>query len=64
VGLTGFDRWACDWWHADWAFLEHYYRTGEKLDVRTLLRPGEGELLLPLPVPPFSPQRWVSRWSF
>jgi hypothetical protein len=57
-------RWACDWWHADWAFLVHLYRTGERLDARALLRPGEGELLTPLPIPRFSPQRFASRFSF
>ena len=36
----------------------------EKLDIRPLLHPGEGELLSPLPIPPFQPQRFTSRWSF
>jgi hypothetical protein len=64
AGVKHLDRWASDWWHADWKFLSHFYRTGEKLDTRKLLRPGEGELLTPLPIPPFTPQRWRSRWSF
>ncbi len=64
VGVHDLDRWVSDWWHADYRYLEHYYRTGEKLDFRSLLRPGEGELLTPLPIPPFTPQRWISRWSF
>ena len=64
AGVRHLDRWVSDWWHADWAFLSHFYRTGEKLDPRGLLRPGEGELLTPMPIPPFTPQRWVSRWSF
>jgi hypothetical protein len=58
------DRWASDWWDADFRWLAHYYRTGEKADFRTFLRPGEGELLTPLAIPAFTPQRWVSRWSF
>jgi hypothetical protein len=53
-----------DWWHADWKYLEHFYRTGEKLNFRSLLRPGEGEVLTPLPIPEFTPQKWISRWSF
>jgi len=64
VGIFHLDRWVSEFWHADWAFLEHFYRTGEKLDVRSLLRPGEGEVLTPLPIPDFTPQRFVSRWSF
>ena len=63
-GVPDLDRWVSDWWHADWEYLVHFYRTGEKLDTRQLLRPGQGELLTPLPIPPFTPQRWVSRWSF
>jgi hypothetical protein len=64
AGVFHLDRWVSDFWHADWLFLRHLYRTGEKLDVRTLLQPGAGELLTPLPIPPFTPQRWMSRWSF
>lgn len=64
LGITDLDRWVSDWWHADWQYLAHFYRTGEKLDFRSLLKPNEGELLTPLPIPEFQPQRWVSRWSF
>lgn len=64
VGVRHMDRWVSDWWHADWRFLEHFYRTGHRLDVRQLLRSGEGELLMPLPIPPFTPRRWHLRWSF
>ena len=64
AGVHDLDRWVSDWWYADWEYLAHYYRTGEKLDTRALLRPGHGETLTALPIPPFTPQRWVSRWSF
>jgi len=64
VGLRDLDRWVTDLFYADWKFLAHYYRTGEKLDFRGLIRPGEGELLTELPIPAFTPQRWLSRWSF
>lgn len=64
VGVTLLDRWASDWWYADWEYLQHFYRTGEKLEVRKLLRPGDGDTLTPLAIPAFSPQRWISRWSF
>jgi hypothetical protein len=64
TGLSQLQRWACEWWRADWAYLQHLYRTGERLDPRTLLRLGEGALLQPLAVPPFTPRRFVSRFSF
>jgi len=63
VGVTDLDQWVSDWWKADWEYLQHFYRTGEKLDFHSLLRPG-AELLTPCEIPNFTPQRWVSRWSF
>lgn len=64
VGIEDMDRWVCDWFNADWKFLSHLYKTGERLDVKTLLKPDEGELLTALEVPKFKPQKWLSRWSF
>lgn len=64
VGIDDLDRWVSDWWHADFKYLAHYYRTGEKLEFRALLRPDEGELLTPLAIPEFTPTKWISRWSF
>jgi hypothetical protein len=64
VGVTDLDQWISDWCHADWTFLEHFYRTGERLDVRTIYAPGCGEMLTPKPIPEFTPQRFVSRFSF
>jgi hypothetical protein len=64
AGVSDLDRWVSDWWHADWKYLEHFYRTGEKLDFKSLIRPGEGELLTEMNIPKFEPQKWVSRWSF
>ncbi|MCW8130337.1 MAG: hypothetical protein KIS92_08320 [Planctomycetota bacterium] len=58
------DRWVSDMFAADWAFLEHFYRTGQKLDFKDLFKPGHGPLLTELPIPAFHPQRWISRWSF
>lgn len=63
AGVTGFDGWLSDWAAADWAYLEHFYRTGEKRDFRDFLREG-GPVLAPLAIPKFQPQRWVSRYSF
>lgn len=64
AGVHDLDRWVSDWWHADWKYLEHFYRTGEKLDFKSLIHPGEGELLTEMEIPKFTPQKWVSRWSF
>ena len=64
AGILGLERWVSDSWHADWKYLERLYTTGEKLDYKTLIRPGEGELLTPLEIPAFVPRQWGSRWSF
>ena len=64
VGVRDLDRWLSDWWAADWRYLKHYYLTGEKLNFKTLLKPGEDELLTPIAIPEFVPQKWLSRWSF
>jgi hypothetical protein len=58
------DQWVTDWWRADWEFLAHFYKTGERLDPRSLLKPGGGPPLTPLAIPEFQPHHWVSRWSF
>ena len=64
AGVLDLDRWVSDWWHADWKYLKHFYKTGEKLDFKALLKPNEGELLTELDIPEFKPTQWVSRWSF
>jgi hypothetical protein len=63
AGVRDMDGWASDWWRADYAYLLHFYETGEKFDVRGLVERG-GEPLAPLPIPRFTPQRFASRWSF
>jgi hypothetical protein len=56
-------RWLSDCFGADWKFLAHFYRTGEKL--RFERREGAAEpLLSPLLIPTFVPQRWPPRGSF
>jgi len=62
-GITDLDQWLSDWWAADWRYLQHFYRTSERLNFRSLITPG-AELLTPLPIPPFRPHKWVSRWAF
>jgi hypothetical protein len=63
AGISDMDGWASDWWRADFDYLVHFYRTGEKLDVRALLKRG-GQALTGLPIPAFTPRRFASRWSF
>jgi hypothetical protein len=56
-------RWLTDRFGADWKFLAHFYRTGEK--VRFESEAGADEpLLTALAIPPFVPQRWPPRGSF
>lgn len=64
VGITDLDQWVADYFAADSKYLEHYYRTGEKLAFAPLVQPGKGKLLVPLKIPDFKPQKWISRWSF
>ena len=63
-GIADLDQWASDWWEADWSFLAHFYRTGERRDVRALLKPGSAVRLAPLAIPAFTPTAYRSRWSF
>jgi hypothetical protein len=63
VGELRLARWLSDCFGADWKFLKHFYRTGEKL--RFDIEEGADEpLLQPLPIPKFIPQRWPPRGSF
>lgn len=62
-GIFDLDQWLADFCAADWRFLDHFYRTGERLPFRDVHRPG-AERLDPMAIPPFQPTRWVSRYSF
>ncbi len=56
-------RWLTDRFGADWKFLAHFYRTGEK--VRFEDEDGADEpLLISIPIPHFTPQRWPVRGAF
>jgi hypothetical protein len=63
AGVTDLDGWLSDWAAADWGYLEHFYRTGERGDFRVFFR-EDAPRLTPLPIPAFQAQRWVSRYSF
>jgi hypothetical protein len=66
-GIKDMDQWLSDWREADWKWLSHFYTTGEKLDqkeVKSWVIPGSATILLPLAIPEFEPQTFVSRWAF
>lgn len=60
LGVTELDQWLADFTSADIAYLLHFYRTGEKLDIQQVWRDGE-PLIQPIPIPHFHPTRWVAR---
>jgi hypothetical protein len=63
TGEFGLARWLTDRFGADWKFLAHFYRTGER--ARFQSEAGRDEpLLTPIPIPAFVPQRWPMRGAF
>jgi hypothetical protein len=56
-------RWLTDRFGADWKFLSHFYRTGEKLRFETEAGADEA-LLTSIRIPRFTPRRWPPRGSF
>jgi hypothetical protein len=63
AGVRELDRWLTDLWHADWLYLAHYYRTGEKKDPRSFLGGDPHPVLTPLAIPVFTPRIWPSRFA-
>jgi hypothetical protein len=62
AGVHDLDGWLADFFHCDWAYLEHFYRSGEKAPFRSFWREGTAALT-PLPIPAFTPTRWRTRWD-
>ena len=56
------DQWLSDFASCDFAYLRHFYQTGEKRPFREFWQPGQ-PLLEPLGIPEFRPTRWISRWT-
>lgn len=54
------DQWISDYWACDFAYLLHFYQTGEKRPFRSFWREGQ-PLIQPKPIPSFRPQVWVNR---
>jgi hypothetical protein len=64
AGAHDLDEWICGLWSADWEYLRHYYRTGERLPFEQFRKPWAGDPMEALPVPPFTPQVWFQRSAF
>ena len=62
VGVRDLDQWLAEFAACDGAYLDHFYRTGEKRPFRSFWRSGVPPLA-PLAIPPFQPTRWISRWD-
>jgi hypothetical protein len=62
AGIHDLDQWISDFAACDFAYLEHFYRTGEKAPFESFWRDGQPRLA-PLAIPDFTPARWVSRWG-
>ncbi len=62
AGIRDLDQWLSDFAACDWLYLEHFYRTGEKQPFTSFWR-DRAPLLQPLPIPPFQPHQWLSRWE-
>ena len=62
AGIGDLDQWLSDYSACDFAYLAHFYRTGEKPPFKTFWKDG-APLLEPKPIPPFEPTKWVSRWE-
>lgn len=60
AGVHDLDQWLSDFAACDYAYLDHFYRTGEKRPFRSFWSDGN-QCLTPLAIPSFSPTRWLSR---
>jgi hypothetical protein len=54
AGVTDADQWLSDYTATDMAYLQHYYRTGEKREFRSFWI-ANAPLVKPIPVPAFTP---------
>ena len=62
VGVHDLDGWLSDFSACDRAYLEHFYRTGEKRPPETFWQDGT-PVLAPLPIPELTPHRAKFRWD-
>lgn len=62
VGVLDLDQWLSDFAACDFAYLAHFYQTGEKAPFDSFWREGQ-PVLTPIPIPEFTPSKWVARWG-
>ena len=62
AGVFDFEQWLADFFHCDWSYLVHFYKTAEKLPFKSFWKVGT-ETLTPQPIPDFTPTRWRARWD-
>lgn len=60
AGIHDLDQWVSDFAACDYAYLEHFYLTGEKRPIRSFWIDGT-PVLEPLDLPDFRPGRWMTR---
>ncbi len=60
VGITGVDQWLSNYTLCDMTYLQHYYRTGEKLSFASCWR-DNAPLIEDWPVPAFTPTKRIFR---
>ena len=63
AGVTNRDQWISDWRASDWKYLSTYYATGSLPAWRDCRISGQ-PLLTPMAIPPFTPQRFATRYAF
>jgi hypothetical protein len=62
AGVTDLDQWVADFAACDFAYLRHFYKTGQKRPFREFWKDSQPKLE-PLAIPEFQPHRWISRWE-
>lgn len=62
AGVHDLDPWLADFFHCDWAYLAHFYKTAEKRPFKSFWKVGT-PLLEPKPIPVFTPSAWRTRWD-
>lgn len=60
ANILDLDQWLSDFAACDYAYLEHFYKTGEKRLFRSFWSDGQAPLA-PLAIPSFTAQRWITR---
>ena len=62
AGIRDLDQWVADFAACDFAYLRHFYQTGEKRSFRSFWKSHQPPLE-PLEIPEFYPTRWTARWQ-